>query len=155
MDQVEALPKALPKQPKAPSNLVYRWAVVHKVGRRRIPRAIIAGVPAEISRAKLELALGEAGLTARYSEGGEPLGNHQLVREDRWPDSFDHGGRHDRWTWAGLLAPAGRRIALDVPASLWSRLTLQAAAEGVTLNAWAVRTLEAGLATVTFIPAKA
>lgn len=122
-----------------------RWAVVETMGRRKMPRLIVDGVPEGTKRAHVLEVLRGAGWTARFSPAGVELGHHRLMAEERWPEQWDHGGRVESVQWARLESPRGIRLALDIPAALSNRLKLVAAAEGVSMAAWCIRQLEEGV----------
>jgi hypothetical protein len=116
-------------------------------GRRRYLRAMIEGVPEGTKRGAVMDALYEAGWDHRYSTvPAEPFSGHVVLPESRFPEEWGWEGRPEEWTWEGLIAPHARRIALDVSAALHSRLTLQAASEGLPLNRWIINTLTLALA---------
>ncbi len=114
------------------------YAVLHRIsvpgaGARLEARLIITGVPDGTSPAGVRAALDDAGLSADWSDGGIPWGNHDIkttTRSGAWPRGTEISPDTPRATWDQIQAQAAtgiKRITLRVPLSLYGELANSAA----------------------------
>ena len=121
------------------------WGVVHRVlhdgGEDRILRLRITGVPENMTRESLRLALAAAGRV--YGDGGRAWGNHAILPRDEWTEH--EGDPAEILSYADLKdeAKGEKRVTLRIPIGLHTALVR--VARGKSFNQFCCDTLGAAV----------
>jgi hypothetical protein len=128
-----------------------RYVVAHVIsspaGAVKTARLVVEDVPQHTTKVEVIEALTAHGEAARFSEGGVPFGNHEVVAEGRagWPKGLAGIDAAKVTTWETLTLPPApqdqKRVTIRLSPAGGAAVALAARQADVSLQKWAERAL--------------